>query len=1399
MEILVSKHIFPALIAYSVSCCLAQDPPPLTWERQVPIEAVLGVAFDVLGNTVVTGYSEGMLPVVAYDVNGTLKWTYTGAGYGSTIATDLDGNVYVAGQVIDNGVNRPTVLRLSPSGHQQWVAVLPQESGTVRGGIVEKLVLDDEGVIYVSGNEGSPTDSINFVARIAPLTGYIEWIDRTPRALGSPEPSIATDGSGRLYKAVTTSATMSSISRLNPINGETMWSITIDDFYPLVAAGRNGDVIIVTYSGVVRKYTAEGQLVWIRSGCVPAGVSDIAVDREGNIYCSTQTGTAAVDPGGTCRWVVTGSPGPIALDRLGNIYVAQVTAGGIVKRSRDTGQPVWTITANALALGIDHGGGIVIGGQTGRIARYDQRYTDIPDVFRNSIDFRIDQASIWDPALPSFLFEEPFGDGPICWNSSGSCAESVFFDALDEGASGGLFGISAEADTSGQLQFGFRAEATGGSVDIDYPGTAELVIPNQSKWVVGRTVSIETSWTPSAGAGVKGRGKPTVNAGIVVSGHADLYANVRAWAPGVERTFINLDHNFNLNPATYLISILGLGGGVWQNGMWVAACDPAFYVCGEWRVPPLDINGSLENGRLTSQAVDRFIDLRGNLTQILSVNLLGIPTIAKFGRTAGGRPGREGPFEVSVEVSLIQAFIRAAFEAVQNISWEPSPKVRLVLSDPGFPSESLINLGDELEFPIPAGWDGTLEIRPEIVVDGAFRNQTGIRMIPTIGFEPIKAIGSISTGPLSLNLASLCLGCLETADPGLAPIFPYDRTFSMPGPTKRLPVINVTGTALENIWPVLTAASRETLPMVLYDQINPRQSSFNGIVNRTTKMLVYGNLFERGQDGDPDPVAFIRHAGAEAPLSTTWLNVNTLLVEIPNRFRLIPGVARLTVRTTVDHEHRYSNTIDLPIEYPIPNLATVNPNLWAADPALRTVPVSVIDGLSSAGNHTFIARRDYYLVLRDQLWNASTAGGVGAAAYFPDFDFNAMPGFPMVMFGGVPLSRFEQPIDNGIHNVRLPEASYAAPGVVDVFLENPPPVQGLSQTVRLNIAAPRPVISGFEPPTVPPGEAFTLIVKGPANVPFWQGYEEPKYGNFTAASVVLWDGVELPTTFIHSGALQVEVPQELVQQAGYHHITVETAAGGSVYFEQLRTGAGAIVWQGPVPSGCSINAAGDVLCGSDPMVFAVEYPQPFIENVGPSTVDACSASGPDQLSVDITIVGTGFAPDCRLFIDGAPRAVTRTSAELLQFTVASAEIAVPGVRSLYVENPGPYGGVSNEMTLEVVLTDCNANGRPDQCEINDGLAADCNGNRIPDSCDIAQGDSADMNGNGIPDECESGSPCRGDLDGDRDVDISDLAALLARFGIPGGATASDGDSDADGDVDLSDLSVLLGSFGAPCE
>ena len=57
--------------------------------------------------------------------------------------------------------------------------------------------------------------------------------------------------------------------------------------------------------------------------------------------------------------------------------------------------------------------------------------------------------------------------------------------------------------------------------------------------------------------------------------------------------------------------------------------------------------------------------------------------------------------------------------------------------------------------------------------------------------------------------------------------------------------------------------------------------------------------------------------------------------------------------------------------------------------------------------------------------------------------------------------------------------------------------------------------------------------------------------------------------------------------------------------------------------------------------------------------------------------------------------------------------------------------------------------------------------------------------------------CPGDVDGDDDIDLGDLAQLLANFGQTP-ADAADGDFDDSDEVDLTDLAMLLSAFDTTC-
>ena len=80
---------------------------------------------------------------------------------------------------------------------------------------------------------------------------------------------------------------------------------------------------------------------------------------------------------------------------------------------------------------------------------------------------------------------------------------------------------------------------------------------------------------------------------------------------------------------------------------------------------------------------------------------------------------------------------------------------------------------------------------------------------------------------------------------------------------------------------------------------------------------------------------------------------------------------------------------------------------------------------------------------------------------------------------------------------------------------------------------------------------------------------------------------------------------------------------------------------------------------------------------------------------------------------------------------------------------------------------------------------DCNANMRIDTCDIALGLEQDDNANGIPDSCE----CQGDLNGDGNVGVDDVLAIIAGWGTDAG------DANGDGMTDVDDVLIVLNAWG----
>ena len=173
---------------------------------------------------------------------------------------------------------------------------------------------------------------------------------------------------------------------------------------------------------------------------------------------------------------------------------------------------------------------------------------------------------------------------------------------------------------------------------------------------------------------------------------------------------------------------------------------------------------------------------------------------------------------------------------------------------------------------------------------------------------------------------------------------------------------------------------------------------------------------------------------------------------------------------------------------------------------------------------------------------------------------------------------------------------------------------------------PVPVIASMSPTSDTVGAGpFTLTVNG---------------NNFIPASVVVWGGKNLATTFISATQLQATVQPANLPATGIVNITVFTTNGGA----------------------------------SAPLVFTinpgVNSPVPAIRYFSPVTCTAGSTG------FTLTVTGSNFVKSSVVTWNGANLTTTYVSATQLKAALPAANVASVGTANVSVYTPPPSGGTS---------------------------------------------------------------------------------------------------------------------------
>jgi len=178
---------------------------------------------------------------------------------------------------------------------------------------------------------------------------------------------------------------------------------------------------------------------------------------------------------------------------------------------------------------------------------------------------------------------------------------------------------------------------------------------------------------------------------------------------------------------------------------------------------------------------------------------------------------------------------------------------------------------------------------------------------------------------------------------------------------------------------------------------------------------------------------------------------------------------------------------------------------------------------------------------------------------------------------------------------------------------------------------PVPGLQSISPTTATVGQAgLTLTVLG---------------SGYVSTSTVLWNGSNLPTTFVNANKLTATVPASDVAIAGTEQVQVSS----------------------PAPGG-----------GKSSVVdFQVNNPQPSLVSLSPSSAKAGGAS------FKLTLNGSNFVSGASVLWNGAAVATTFVNSGQLTAQISASDIATAGIAQLIVSNPVPGGGSSHTLRFGI--------------------------------------------------------------------------------------------------------------------
>lgn len=1249
--------------------------------------------------------------------------------------------------------------RPDASKTRDWIVPMPWGGGGSPT-LHDPLKINRYGEIFVAGENATQT----CITKFNPIDGSQDWTYISTD--GSFAQAIEIDFDGNPYVTSLDDDSQGWITRkFDRLTGAVMWTATEAAGNPQDLAIDNDGNVYVCGSGnvvntfMVRKYNSAGVLEWSEQYGTTGIAKRVALDRLGNPYVVGYFSGGGIDVRKFKPQDLNGGVG--AQQVWETSHIPKFTGSETAQTAQPVGIDIdanGSIYVSGTRTGTPSGGGA--SGQEFFVIKWEQPFEFVPQIKRSNPTVRMEKRSLWAPTLQDDLNNALPGLSNIDFTLFSFPMQPVV-DIINYATYLQVtYGVQGNGLTQGGAQFGFnRSDAslgvgfqsaiTGGTFDASAKGELVTVAPadgGTSGLSAGDPIPLTFDWTPNAKAlELIANNTPRITAAIVSKAIGDMSITARAHdttlgtllgdTPVLSGTnlsrlnnkpIISVDSNQLLEN---LYDWYDYRSGDYPQSEFANA---------QFRLPRLRPSASYDSNAALLKSVisEKFVKGRVNITNIISYFASGgrfVPSVTYYDDSCC--------HTIDFYVGILQAYFRGDIAVEQDLTLELRPYVKLSTDQNGSViTIPLTRTGTPGNYTYSASYsnanltlpnDGNIQITPTFGMKAVLTNRTGLRFGLYAGFEPVDI--DINARAAGIDLANIdqCLGCIEQDLIALVPgnsrvgtalnggkINLFNQTFpefTFPNEVVQAP-FTVTGDV--NNQPQLSGFSRAFAPMIIYNQRNPpTQSQFTiiqgpGGAAGSVPMIAYGAKFT---STTPNLTVRISHQGRTSTLVYSRLNDNTLLVQLPRYYLVVPGVAQIWVT----NQNGSSKAVDFPIVYPTPNFSGLSATVWAGDPRwagdgeTAGAGLVAVDGGTPAGLDTWIARRDYYKFLRQNIWNGDNPFHVtqvfrsSADVIFPAFPgwelgaTKSPPDFPtLVALNGagddddVPLSLFRQasPLpefnNDGFFRSNLQQNLHTQAGFLDFVVVNPGPYPGggESRVRTVEIPAPRPVISEIYPPfvqpgSIPTGQFLRLDVRGPDSVPFFSGYENAKFGNFTTDSVVRIGNTDCITEYVNPGLLVALIPASQLTTFADKIITVRTPANSTDFAEERRDGSGNIVFSGNVNSGGT----------SDPIVLPVAWPAPVINGVGQSIlslstppVTPVSVNGLPADGHNFSITGTNFAPGCLVQWNGVSLPFTRVSDTELRTTITAAQINSLGVRRLEVSNPAPNARTSNTFIIHIV-------------------------------------------------------------------------------------------------------------------